>query len=261
MVSMTSGQPGARRDSVRRVLVAGAIVAFAVAAVLAVAGQTGAQSLPFCGGQNAPPQPVPYTCTTQTQTIDGSQVFAVLHADGQTVTVTYTLLAPRTTDAPIRITHHIGVSGAGGPRSVAEGVIPAGQTTATLVVSTPCFAGQVDIKFVFVLDTQPQGRVGGPWIENGTGCTVVTTTTPTTIPTTPPTSPTTTPTTGPNTTGTTLTTSPTTPPSTASERRISTTLPTTGGGGKGYNVALVAVVIGSLLVVIAGVRRIRESVE
>ena len=105
----------------------------------------------------------------------------MLHADGQTVTVTYTLLAPRTTDAPIRITHHIGVSGAGGVRSVAEGVIPAGQTTATLVVTTPCFAGQVDIKFVFVLDTQPQGRVGGPWIQNGTGCTVVTTTTATTI--------------------------------------------------------------------------------
>ena len=70
---------------------------------------------------------MPYTCTTQTQTIAGSQVFAVLHADGQTVTVTYTLLAPRTTDAPIRITHHIGVSGAGGVRSVAEGVIPAGR--------------------------------------------------------------------------------------------------------------------------------------
>ena len=138
-----------------------------------------------------PPQPVPYTCRTQLQTIDGSQVSAVLHADGQTVTVTYTLVAPRTTDAPIRITHHIGISGAGGQRSMAEGVIPAGQTTATLSVTTPCFAGQVDIKFVFVLDTQPQGRVGGPWITNGTGCTPPTTPPPsTTIPppstTTPP---------------------------------------------------------------------------
>ena len=159
-----TGRP-ARRDGGFRGLMAGAVVAFAVAAVLAMAGHSGAQPLPFCGGQNAPPQPVPYTCTTQTQTIDGSQVFAVLHADGQTVTVTYTLLAPRATDAPIRITHHIGISGAGGPRSVAEGVIPAGQTTATLSVTTPCFAGQVDIKFVFVFDSQPQGRVGGPWID------------------------------------------------------------------------------------------------
>ena len=187
-----TGRP-ARRDGGFRGLMAGAVVAFAVVAVLAMAGHSGAQSLPFCGGQNAPPQPVPYTCRTQTQTIDGSQVSAVLHADGTTVTVTYTLVAPRATDAPIRITHHIGVSGAGGTRSVANGVIPAGQTTATLSVTTPCFAGQVDIKFVFVLDTQPQGRVGGPWIENGTGCTVVTTTTATTIPTTPPTTPTTPP--------------------------------------------------------------------
>jgi hypothetical protein len=118
---------------------------------------------------------------TPVRTIDGSQVSAVLRADGQTVTVTYTLVAPRTTDAPIRVTHHIGISGGGGPRSVAEGVIPAGQTTATLSVTTPCFAGQVDVKFVFVLDSQPQGRVGGPWIQNGTP--------PCTPPTTPPTTP------------------------------------------------------------------------
>ena len=42
-----------------------------------IAGSSGAQTLPFCGGQNAPPRPVPYTCRTQTQTIDGSQVMAV----------------------------------------------------------------------------------------------------------------------------------------------------------------------------------------
>ena len=231
-------------------------------ASVAMASVSGAQSLPFCGGQNAPPQPVPYTCRTQTQTIDGSQVSAVLHADGTTVTVTYTLVAPRPTDAPIRITHHIGVSGAGGTRSSPNGVIPAGQTTATLSVTTPCFAGQVDIKFVFVLDTQPQGRVGGPWIENGTGCTVVTTTTSTTIPTTPPTTPaTTTPTTTPTTPPTTPPTSPastppTAPPSSVSQRTVSTTLPVTGGGSDAYSVALVAVMIGSLLVVIGGARRV-----
>jgi hypothetical protein len=173
------------------VVVAAASVAVLGCLGVAAGGRIGAQTLPFCGGQNAPPQPVPYTCRTQVQTIDGSQVSAVLHADGQTVTVTYTLVAPRTTDAPIRITHHIGISGAGGQRSMAEGVIPAGLTTATLSVTTPCFAGQVDIKFVFVLDTQPQGRVGGPWIENGTGCTPPTTPPPST--TTPPPSTTTPP--------------------------------------------------------------------
>ena len=165
----------------QRAAVAAASVAVLGCLVVAAGGRVSAQTLPFCGGQSATPRPVPYTCTTQVQTIDGSQVSAVLNADGQNVTVTYTLVAPRTTDAAIRITHHIGISGAGGPRSVANGVIAAGQTTATLSVDTPCFAGQVDIKFVFVLDTQPEGRVGGPWIQNGTP--------PCGAPTTPPTTP------------------------------------------------------------------------
>ena len=150
--------------------------------------------------------------------------------------------------------HPVGAPDDGGVRSVAEGVIPAGQTTATLSVTTPCFAGQVDIKFVFVLDTQPQGRVGGPWIQNGTGCTVVTTTTTaTTIPTTPTTTPT--------TTGTTVVTSPTPPPSTALQQRVSTTLPTTGGGSDGYNMALVAVAVGALLIVMAGARRTSDHTD
>src|SRR5262245_43024984 len=98
------------RRRVRLAVVTIGAVGITTTAGLAVAGPTGAQPVPVCGGQNAAPRPVPYTCTTQTQTIDGSQVFAVLHADGQTVTVTFTLLSPRTTDAPIRITHHIGIS-------------------------------------------------------------------------------------------------------------------------------------------------------
>ena len=247
---------GTSRGVLRVAIVIG-VAALMSAGLVSVASPGGAQPLPFCGGQNAPPQPVPYTCTTQTQTIDGSQVFAVLHADGQTVTVTYTLLAPRSTDAPIRITHHIGISGAGGPRSVAEGVIPAGQTTATLSVTTPCFAGQVDIKFVFILDSQPQGRVGGPWIENGTGCTTptTTTTTPTTVPTTTPTS----------TTGSSVATStPTTVPLSVSQSTAvaTSTLPVTGKPGmSAYTVALVVIVVGSALLVIAGARRIGDQVD
>ena len=236
-----------RRRVVRGVISIG-LVGWAVAAM---AGPAPAQSLPFCGGQNAAPQPVPYTCTTQTQTIDGSQVFAVLHADGQTVTVTYTLLAPRTTDAPIRITHHIGVSGAGGTASIANGVIPAGQTTATLSVTTPCFAGQVDIKFVFILGSQPQGRVGGPWIENGTGCTAPTTTTTTTTVTTVPTS----------TTGSSVAT---TVPGSVSPSSVaaSSVLPSTGGRStSAYNAALVAVIAGCVLLMLAGARRIGDKTE
>ena len=166
----------ARAKRVRRAWI-GVGVGVLTSVVLATASPGGAQALPFCGGQNAAPQPVPYTCTTDTRLIDGSQVFAVVVADGRTVTVTYHLLAPRSSDAQIRINHHVGVSGAGGPVSVASGVLVAGQTTATLVVTTPCVAGQIDIKFVFILSSQPQGRVGGPWIENGTGCTTTTTTT------------------------------------------------------------------------------------
>ena len=237
-----------------RGMVAVGVMALASAVGVVLAGPGGAQPLPFCGGQNAAPRPVPYTCTTQTQTIDGSQVFAVLHADGQTVTVTYHLLAPRATDAPIRISHHIGVSGAGGPRSTANGVIPAGQTTATLVVTTPCFAGQVDIKFVFILDTQPQGRVGGPWIENGTGCTTPTTTTTTTTPTTTPiTTVTTVPT---STAGSSVAT--TTVPGTASQSSVAaSTLPATGARGMGAStlaLALGAVAVGVMLLVVAARR-------
>jgi hypothetical protein len=164
------------------------VVALTAWGVLSMAGPVGAQSLPSCGGQNAAPRPVPYTCTTDTRLIDGSQVFAIVSADGQTLAVTFHLLAPRSTDATIRIVHHIGTSGAGGSRAEASGLIPAGQTQATLMVATPCFAGQVDIKFVFTLDSQPQGRVGGPWITNGTGCTPTSTTSTTTTATTPPTS-------------------------------------------------------------------------
>ena len=68
---------------VLRVAMVIGVAALMSAGLVSVASPGGAQPLPFCGGQNAPPQPVPYTCTTQTQTIDGSQVFAVLHADGR----------------------------------------------------------------------------------------------------------------------------------------------------------------------------------
>jgi LPXTG-motif cell wall-anchored protein len=220
-----------------RGLVAGSLVVGVVASILVMLSATaelaGGQSLPSCGGQNAAPQAVPYTCTTKTRLIDGSEVTAVLVANGETVTVTYTLAAPRATDAPIRINHHLGISGGGGPTAIASGVIPAGQTSATLVVTTPCVAGQIDIKFVFVLDSQPEGRVGGPWIENGTGCTITSTTT--TTPSTPSTAP---------------STAATTTPGSVSQSTVRT-LPSTGAGrdtGPATIGALAATVIGGLLV-------------
>src|SRR5262245_40265049 len=77
-------------------------VLLSACAVASFGSLAAAQSLPSCGGQNAAPQPVPYTCTTQTKLIDGSHVYAVVAADGHTLTVTYHLLAPRSTDAAIR---------------------------------------------------------------------------------------------------------------------------------------------------------------
>jgi hypothetical protein len=233
------------REAVPTRLVVGVVSMLVM--LTATADLAGGQSLPSCGGQNAAPQPVPYTCTTPTRLIDGSEVTAVLVANGETVTVTYTLAAPRATDAPIRINHHIGISGAGGPTAIATGVIPAGQTSATLVVTTPCVAGQIDIKFVFVLNSQPEGRVGGPWIENGTGCTstsTTTTTTPSTTPSTPATAP---------------STAATTTPSSVSQSSIHA-LPSTGAGrhtGPATIWALAATVIGGLLMLIT--RRRAES--
>ena len=51
------------------------------------------------------------------------------------------------------------------------------------------------------------------------------------------------------------------PPSTASQKRVSTTLPVTGRSYHTYNVALVAVVLGSLLVIIAGARRMSQGAD
>jgi hypothetical protein len=165
-----------------------------VAAGLAIAivgHAEGAGAVPNCGGQGAAPQPVPYTCNLPSQVIAGSSVSGVVNADGNALTVTYLLAAPRPDDVPIRVVYHVGNSGIGGPQSEASGVMAAGTTTATLVVIAPCQLGQVDIKFFFTGNGQAEGRVGGPTIENGTNCTtptttpIVTTTNATSVTTTP----------------------------------------------------------------------------
>jgi hypothetical protein len=160
------------------------IAPWLVAAGLAIAtvghAEGAGAAVPNCGGQGAAPQPVPYTCNLPGQEIAGSSVSGVVNADGNALTVTYLLAAPRADDVPIRVVYHVGNSGFGGPQSEASGVIPAGATTATLVVVAPCQLGQVDIKFFFTGNGQAEGRVGGPTIENGTGCTSDTTTTTTT---------------------------------------------------------------------------------
>jgi hypothetical protein len=245
---------------VRGVLVAVGVGAgsLTLGSVMALStGVVGAQPLPLCGG-NQTLHPAPLTCTNS-RLIDGTTFTVVLDVNASGVaTVTYTLNAPRPADTPIRVRWHEGLSN--GPIiSEISGVIPAGSTgPVVLSVSASTCGGQIDIKAVFTANGDTRGRVGAPKVSTpnctttSTTTTTPTTTTPTTAPTTPPTTPT--------TTGSTVVTSTTMPPS-VSQELVSTTLPRTGSSNHAYNAALVAVVLGSLLVVIAGARRMSEAAD
>lgn len=173
---------------------------FAAVPVIAVAAWAGAPSLahaaeppvigpapsplPFCGGQNATPQPVPYRCATKLKLIATRQVWADVFADGVKVEVTFHVLNPAPVAVPVVIIHHEGTSGAGLALDSAKGVMAPGQATITLTDSSPCREGQLDIKYAFTENGQDQGRVGGPWIRNGENCAPPITSSP--PPTTPP---------------------------------------------------------------------------
>ena len=95
------------------------------------------------------------------------------------MTVTYTLDAPRSTDTPIRVRAHRGISSNPNTNEVA-GTIPAGATSAVLAVQTNC--GQVDVKAVFTGNGDARGRVAGPYITTADDCTSTPTTGATTVP-------------------------------------------------------------------------------
>lgn len=173
--------------------------ALGLAAGLTLASHGTAHALPNCGGQHAPPQPVPYDCALPGLDITVGQTTrhfsAVVHANGTNVSVDYLMTGGTLpVDVPIRITHHDGISGAGLNSDTASGFIRAGSTTATLVDSSPCRAGQLDVMAVVTAPgSGSRFRVGGPWIENGTGCTdttsIPTSSTPATVPAPPTTTP------------------------------------------------------------------------
>ena len=240
----------------RRLLLATAVLATGVTAPACLSSP--AHAAGNCGGQNALPQPVPYTCNLPGIDITASGLTrhfsAVLNADGTHVSVQWIMSAPVPAPVPIQMIHHIGISGAGGPETKASGVIPAGQTTATLSVTSPCFAGQVDI---WAVSTGPNFRVGGPWIQNGTGCNATTTVpqSSTTLPvsSTVPPSPTTTPaSTVPSTVGSTAPASP--PQSGGGGGTHSTQIPATGRDASPL-ILLGAVLVGLGLVVLEVRRR------
>jgi LPXTG-motif cell wall-anchored protein len=234
-------------------------LATAAGATVALAGTAHAAN---CGGQSAAPQPVPYTCelpgkvmsavAPNGQTIS-RHVSAVLHADGEAVWVVYTMSAPLPVNAPIRIVHHEGISGAGLDSDQSVGVIPAGQTTATLVDSSPCRAGQVDVKFWDITNGSGDAfRVGGPWITNGTDCTTPTTTVPGETTTTVVV-----------TTVTTVPGAPTTSPAASAPGTSSRTLPQTGETiGRMFLAAFILFLVAAPLLVISknrGRRQVDES--
>ncbi len=127
----------------------------AATAGLAFATSGTAGALPNCGGNNDV-KVAPLSCTN-TRTIDGTTFTVVLDVNAAgAMTVTYTLDAPRSTDTPIRVRAHRGISSNPNTNEVA-GTIPAGATSAVLAVQTNC--GQVDVKAVFTGNGDARGRV------------------------------------------------------------------------------------------------------
>jgi LPXTG-motif cell wall-anchored protein len=191
------------------------VVAGAATVGLAFATSGTAEALPNCGGNNDV-KVAPLSCTNS-RTIDGTTFTIVLDADaGGAMTISYTLDAPRTTDTPIRVRAHRGISSNPDTNEVA-GTIPAGATSAVLTVQSNC--GQVDVKAVFTANGDARGRVAGPYITTADNCTSTPTTEASTVP----------PTTGPTTSTGGGSTTPSTPSSAAE-----TTLPsgsTTPSGG------------------------------
>lgn len=208
------------------------------------------QGAPNCGGQNAPPKPTPYSCVLPPKVIDGTTFAGAVRANGNDpvvgqagtgVEVVITIQGPtRNVPTLVRIVHHQGISGAGGAFSEASGTMAPGQRTIVLRDSAACRDGQLDVKVVFVANNQSQGRLGGPWIQNGIGCTAATTV-PTSAPTTTGTPPSTVATSVP------ATTVAGSPPSPAAVARL--TLPATGKS-EPVAIAFVLIATGAFLVTV-----------
>ncbi len=135
-----------------------------------------------CTGNNVIEQ-APYSCT-ETRVIDGITFTVTLNVDaaGQAV-VDFTMDPVQQADVPIALHSYTDISS--DPRQFINGVIPAGQTTAQLVVPR-IECGQLDIKAVFTTPGDSAGNIAGPEVTWGEVCQVPTTTT--VVPTTAATS-------------------------------------------------------------------------
>jgi hypothetical protein len=166
---------------------------------LAVAGATTAHAQPnTCTGNNVIDQ-APYSCT-ETRDITGITFTINLNIDaaGRAV-VDYTMSPVQQADVAIAVHSYTDISS--DPRQFIDGVIPAGQTTAQLVVPR-IECGQLDIKAVATTPGDSAGNIAGPEVTWGDVCQVPTTTT-----------------------------SPTTAPTSVSPSSVSPTIPPTGANG------------------------------
>jgi hypothetical protein len=148
---------------------------------LVVAGATTAHAQTnTCTGNNVIDQ-APYSCT-ETRDISGI-TFTInvnIDATGRAV-IDYTMSPVQQADVPIAVHSYTDISA--DPRQFIDGVIPAGQTTAQIVVPR-IECGQLDIKAVFTTPGDSAGNIAGPEVTWGDVCQVpTTTTTPTTTPT------------------------------------------------------------------------------
>ena len=158
--------------SMRRVLIAGW---FAAAVVIALGGAAQAQ-VPNCTG-NKVIDHAPYTCT-DTKVITGITFDITLNVDiaGRAV-VDYIMTPAQNADVPIALHSYTDINQ--DPRQFINGTIPAGQTTAQLVVPR-IECGQLDIKAVEVTPGASAGNIAGPQVTWGDVCQVPATTTTTT---------------------------------------------------------------------------------
>jgi hypothetical protein len=185
-----------------------AVGTFAVAALAGTAGLAHAQTVDCTG--NKVIDHAPYTCT-DSRVITGITFHITLNVDatGQ-ATVDYVMSPVQAADVPIALHSYTDINL--GPKDFVTGVIPAGQTTAQLVVPR-IECGQLDIKTVKVTPGDTSGNIAGPRVTWGAVCQVVPTTTTTT--TAPPTS-----------------VSPTSvSPTSVVPTSVSPTIPSTGAGG------------------------------
>ncbi len=223
-------------NHILRALVAGLI---ALTVVTTVGQGVSHAQRSTCTGRNVI-QHAPYACNA-TRTIDGItfDVTVNVAAAGRAV-ITFVMSPTQATDIPIGVHSYTGVSGH--PKQYVDSTIPAGRTTAQLVIPVIQW-GQLDINAVETRSGASAGRIAGPYVTWGQNCQVApATTTPTTVPTTA--------------------TAPTTavPPEAMSIVSTPTTrvpsLPITGAGSRvAWLWSLAILALGTALVVISHFRR------